>query len=149
MSRLATGVAVVTTRDQYGNPHGLTVNSFCSVSLDPPLVLVCVARGARCFPVFNRTGEFAVSILSSGQEELARRFASSGADKFGGAGLVRTARGGVLVAGALATVECVTHARHDAGDHEILIGEVVAESLATRLGSPAVYFDRRFVSVDQ
>jgi flavin reductase ActVB len=115
------------------------------VSLDPPLVLVCVAKSARCFPVFLEANEFAVSVLCTHHADLARRFASSGADKFGGGGLVRTTRGGVVVGDALASVECTTSRLHDAGDHVIVVGEVVAHRAAS--GSPAVYFDRRFTEL--
>jgi flavin reductase ActVB len=116
------------------------------VSLDPPLVLVCVARSAKCFPVFARTGDFAVSILRQRHVDLARRFANSEVDKFGPGGFVRTSRGGVVVDNALAAVECRVDRRHDAGDHVILVGEVVDQVLADA-GIPAVYFDREFAAI--
>ena len=146
MARFPTGVAIVTTVDEHDVPHGLTVSSFCSVSLDPPLVLVCLARSARCFPVFARTGDFAVSVLRPSHAELALRFANTTAEKFGRGGFARTSRGGVVVADALATVECEVDRRHDAGDHVIVVGEVVGQPLADT-GSPVVYFDRRFAAI--
>ncbi|GAU65800.1 putative NADH-dependent flavin oxidoreductase [Streptomyces sp. NBRC 110611] len=146
MARFPTGVAIVTTCDEAGEPHGLTVSSFCSVSLDPPLVLICVAKSARCFPAFERGGEFAVSILRRHHTELARRFATSTAGKFAGGGFTRTQRGGVIVEDALAALECLVDARHDAGDHVILVGKVVDQTLADR-GTPAVYVDRTFATI--
>ncbi len=146
MARFPTGVAIVTTVDEHDTPYGLTVSSFCSVSLDPPLVLVCLARSARCFPVFARTGDFAVSVLRPRHAELALRFADRTAEKFGRGGFARTSRGGVVVDDALATVECKVDRRHAAGDHVILVGEVVGQPLADT-GSPAVYFDRRFAAI--
>ncbi|MEV4870956.1 flavin reductase family protein [Streptomyces syringium] len=147
MARFPTGVAIATTCDEDGDPHGLTVSSFCSVSLAPPLVLICVAKSARCFPVFARTGEFAVSILRERHVELALRFANSKARKFGDGGFVRTSRGGVVVDNALATVECKVDRQHDAGDHIILVGEVV-DQLLSDAGGPAVYFNRKFAALD-
>lgn len=146
MARFPTGVAIVTTCDAAGEPHGLTVSSLCSVSLDPPLVLICVAKSARCFPAFDRGGEFAVSMLRRHHAELARRFASSTAEKFAGGGFTRTPRGGVVVDDALATLDCLVDGRHDAGDHVILVGKVVDHRLAGR-GTPAVYVDRKFTTI--
>jgi flavin reductase ActVB len=147
MARFPTGVAIVTTRDETGSPHGLTVSSFCSVSLDPPLVLVCVAKSANCFPVFVRARDFAVSILRERHVDLARRFAKRSADKFAGGGFVRTPRGSVIVDNALAAVECSVERQHDAGDHVILVGGVVDQLLADA-GQPAVYFDRQFTAIN-
>jgi flavin reductase ActVB len=146
MARFPTGVAIVTTCDEDGNPHGLTVSSFCSVSLDPPLVLICVAKSATCFPVFERTEDFAVSILRQRHVELALRFANSKVKKFGGGGFVTTPRGGMVVDNALATIDCRVHRRHDAGDHLILVGEVVDQVLADS-GFPVVYFNRQFAAI--
>ncbi|GGL70658.1 actinorhodin polyketide dimerase [Streptomyces fumigatiscleroticus] len=147
MARFPTGIAIATVRDERGRPHGLTVSSFCSVSLDPPLVLLCVARSARCFPVFARAGEFAVSLLRDSHTELARRFATSAAEKFG-TGLVRTPRGGVVVDDALAVAECLVEQRHDAGDHVIVVGRVVGTRIPEH-GAPAVWFNRRFAALSE
>ncbi|MGV4925077.1 flavin reductase family protein [Streptomyces sp. BHT-5-2] len=146
MARFPTGVAIATTCDEAGAPHGLTVGSLCSVSLDPPLVLICVARSARCFPVFERSGEFAVSVLRRQHAELARRFATRTAEKFAAGGFTRTARGGVVVDDALATLDCLVDGRHEAGDHLILVGKVVDHRLADD-GAPAVYVDRKFTTI--
>ncbi|MGW8976702.1 flavin reductase family protein [Streptomyces platensis] len=146
MARFPTGVAVVTACDETGAPHGLTVSSLCSVSLDPPLLLICVAKSARCSPVFERSAEFAVSLLRSHHTELARRFATSTAEKFAGGGFARTPRGGVVVEDALATLDCLVDGRYDAGDHVILVGKVVDHRLADGHGTPAVYVDRKFTT---
>ncbi|MCG8916567.1 flavin reductase family protein [Actinokineospora sp. PR83] len=147
LARLPAGVAIVTTRDEHGTPHGMTVSSFCSVSLTPPLVLVCLARSSRCFPVFARAERFAVSILRAEQTDLARRFATRLADKFAAGGFAPADDRAPIVEDALGAVECRIHQRHDAGDHVIVVGEVVDQVLAAA-GPPAIYFDRRFATLD-
>jgi flavin reductase ActVB len=146
MSRFPTGVAIVTTQDEQGSPYGFTASSFCSVSLDPPLVLVCLARSARSYPVFTRSDRFAISILRSSHADVARRFASKIAERFTAGGFVRTARGAVVLAEALAVIECGVQSRHLAGDHVIMIGAVEQVTLAEH-GTPAVYYDRGFGTV--
>ncbi|MDI3422620.1 flavin reductase family protein [Streptomyces luteolus] len=146
MARFPTGVALVTTHDQDGGPHGFTASSLCSVSLHPPMLLVCLATSARCFRVFAQSPRFAVSVLREGPEhaELARRFAGKGLDKFAGGGFVTTPRGGTVLAGALAVVECAVRRRVDAGDHVVLLGEAEHVTLPGHSGRPAVYVDRGF-----
>ncbi|MDT0306490.1 flavin reductase family protein [Streptomyces sp. DSM 44917] len=146
LSRFASGVVIVTTRDGAGKPHGFTATSFCSVSLDPPLVLVCLARSARCHPVFARAEAFAISVLRHGQEPVARRFASRAADKFADGDLETTAHGSVVPAGALAVLECDVAQRQGVGDHTLLVGRVVSVPV-TAPGAPAVYFDRSFTTL--
>ncbi len=146
MARFATGVAIVTTHDQIGTPYGFTASSFCSVSLDPPLVLVCLATSARSYPVFARTHSFAISILQSTHVEFAQRFASKIPDRFAPGGFNYTPRGFIVLDEALAFVECSVHSRHEAGDHVIMVGEVDQVSLADQ-GKPVVYFDRGFRSL--
>jgi flavin reductase ActVB len=145
MARFPSGVTIVTTYDESGDPCGFTASSFCSVSAAPPLVLVCLARSARSFPVFSRTDRFAVSVLGSDQADLAVRFATRGADKFGAGGFVDTSTGAVVVDRALAGLECVKESQHFAGDHLIIVGRVQSVLLpddGTR--PPAVYVDRAF-----
>ena len=143
MARFPTGVAIVTTHDEDGTPYGFTASSFCSVSLDPPLVLVCLARSARSCPVFARNRNFAISILQSTHVEFARRFASKIPDRFAAGGFIHTPRGSIVLEEALAVVECSVDSLHEAGDHVIMVGEVDQVSLAEQ-GKPAVYFDRGF-----
>lgn len=143
MARFPTGVAIVTTHAADGTPYGFTASSFCSVSLDPPLVLVCLARSGRAYPVFARNRRFAISILQSTHIEIARRFASKIPDRFAPGGFTCTPQGSIVLAEALAVVECSVDNRHEAGDHVIMVGEVDQVLLAEQ-GRPAVYFDRGF-----
>lgn len=120
-----TGVAIVTTRAADGRPAGLTCNSFSSVSLDPPLVLFSLRKASSLLPTFIEVGSFAINILSQSQDALSARFASSRiADKFEGVAWRAGPLGTPLVDDCLASFECRLHARHEAGDHEIFIGEV-------------------------
>src|SRR3954447_4702202 len=121
-----TGVTVVTALDASGKPRGMTANSFTTVSVDPPLVLVCVSRKSESFPALRDCSAFAVSIVADDQVELARRFATSGVDKFEGVAVRSLVTGAPLLDGAVAWIDCTVHDRHDAGDHIILVGDVVA-----------------------
>ncbi|MET9428831.1 flavin reductase family protein [Streptomyces sp. NPDC003036] len=145
MARFPSGIAVVTTTDGDGTDHGFTASSFTSVSLDPPLVLVCIARSARCHPVFQQVRRFGVSILASGQGTLAQRFASSLDDKFQDVAVTRTDHRTPLIRGALCTLECETNAQYDSGDHTILVGRVT--EAVSGDGSPLVWYDRGFHSL--
>ena len=147
MARFPSGVTIVTTQDANGTPHGFTASSFCSVSLDPPLVLVCLGRSAKSYPVFDACERFAVSILRPQHTELARRFASKNVDKFAGGHFVRTASGLTAVEGALVLVECIVHNRHDGGDHVIIVGRVDRTLVGD--GDPIVYFNRGFGTITE
>ncbi|MGW5577575.1 flavin reductase family protein [Micromonospora chokoriensis] len=142
MSRFASGVTIVTTVDSAGVAHGFTASSFCSVSLEPPLVLVCLARSANSFPAFATCDRFAVSVLRAEQADLAMRFARKGADKFAQGRFVLAAGGVTVVDGALALVECTTERIDEAGDHVILLGRVRQARVDD--GKPAIYFNRAF-----
>ena len=143
MSRFASGVTVVTTRDASGRPFGFTASAFTSLSLDPPLVLVCLERRAESFPVFEAAQTFGVSILAAGQSPLALKFATRGADKFAGSPIVDGAVTGMpLVSSAIAQVECSVHERIDGGDHIILVGRVLRAVVAA--GEPLLHFSRAF-----
>ncbi len=120
-----TGVAVITTNNADGRPVGLTCNSFSSVSLEPPLVLFSLRKASSLVPTFNASDAFAINILSQRQDELSGRFASSKiVDKFDGVAWRSGPLGMPIVEDCLASFECSVHARHDAGDHIIVIGEV-------------------------
>ncbi|HEX4597310.1 MAG TPA: flavin reductase family protein, partial [Burkholderiaceae bacterium] len=126
LGTFTTGVTIVTTRDAVGHDVGLTVNSFNSVSLDPPLVLWSLARSSGSLAAFVGAEYFAVHILGARQEALSNRFAQRGADKFGDLVLAR-GRGGVpLLDGCAARLECRTAYRYEGGDHEIFVGEVLS-----------------------
>lgn len=121
-----TGVTVVSTVQPDGTPRGFTANSFSSVSLDPPLILVCIARTASSYPVFSDTRHFAVSILAEHQKDVSRLFASKTVDKFKVSQWRREATGSPVIEEAAAWFDCRSHNVVDAGDHIILIGEVAA-----------------------
>jgi flavin reductase (DIM6/NTAB) family NADH-FMN oxidoreductase RutF len=121
----ATGVTIVTTLDAEGVPCGFTANSFTSVSIDPPLLLVSIAKTAFGCSVFTASGGFAVNILALDQRELSNRFASAGADKFDGLSWQGAATGSPIVDGVVAWFDCAHHEQVDAGDHIILIGRVL------------------------
>lgn len=140
LARFATGVVVVTGSTDDG-PAGLTCQSFSSLSLDPPLVLLSTARTSKTWPRIERTGRFAVNVLASGQRDLSDRFAVSGGDKFAGLDWRPGVLGNPLLPGALAHLECEVHAVHDGGDHVIVIGRVRAlEAPGLDDDSPLVYY---------
>jgi len=146
MGQFATGVTVVTTRDPQGRPLGLTVNSFCSVSLEPPLVLVCIDHRSETHDGFEASHVFGVSVLAEGQEDVSQRFASGGPAKFAGAALAAGRDGVALVPGALAHLECRIVSAHEAGDHTIYVGEVVRLSVSP--GRPLLYHASGYRRVD-
>ncbi|MEQ9480598.1 MAG: flavin reductase [Algiphilus sp.] len=126
LGSFATGVTIITTRDAAGEPVGLTVNSFNSVSLNPPLVLWSLANNAMSLPAFRDAEYWAVHILSSDQEDLSTRFAKRGENKFADLEL-ETGSGGIpLLPGCSARFQCRTASSYQGGDHLIFIGEVVA-----------------------
>ncbi|MDP9326530.1 MAG: flavin reductase family protein [Candidatus Dormibacteraeota bacterium] len=137
LSQFATGVTVVLTRDDAGAPAGLTVSAFCSVSLDPPLVLMCVDLRSDAHDAFARGRVFGVSVLSETQEDVSRRFSWRGPDKFDGFVLEHGPGGGLLVPGAAAHLECRVVDGHRAGDHTIFVGEV--SELRVAAGRPLLY----------
>jgi flavin reductase ActVB len=140
LSQFAAGVTVVTTRCADGSPRGLTVTAFCSVSLDPPLVLVSIDNRSEAHDGFA-SGTFAISVLAEGQEEVSRRFAAPGPDKFA-EGCVAGGNGLLLVPDALAHLECRVVAVVPGGDHTIYLGQV--ESATVREGRPLVYHGRGY-----
>lgn len=138
LGHFATGVTVVTTCDADARPTGLTVSAFASLSLDPPLVLVCVSHKSQSFPALRERGRFAVNILAMGQDALSRQFATTRLDKFDGVAYRLSPRGLPLIDGALAHLECATVSTHDAGDHTIFVGRVEGGDVAS--GEPLLYY---------
>ena len=129
LGAFATGVTIVTARCAGTlGPVGFTANSFTSVSLDPPLLLVCLAHTAASYRIFAEADSFAVNVLEAGQEETARVFATRGADKFTTVAWQPGSLGAPLIDGSLARFECAIHQRVVAGDHDILMGRVVGFS---------------------
>ena len=137
LSHFASGVTVVTTEHD-GKPFGMTVSSFASLSLHPPLVLVCIDKNLKTHDALISAGRFAVSILSAEQSDLSNRFASRIEDKFSGIAIDRGDLGMPLLANALTSLECHLHAQLAGGDHTIFVGEVA--SVRTREGAPLLYF---------
>jgi len=147
LGHLATGVTVVTTWDAEGQPAGLTASSVTSVSLDPPLVLVCVAHTAQSYQALHAHGRFAINILHLEHEHLARRFATStgGAEKFEGTGYRPGALGLPILEDALAEIECTTEHVYPAGDHTIFVGRVEAADCRGDAGrEPLLYYRGKF-----
>ncbi|MGW2019348.1 flavin reductase family protein [Streptomyces sp. NPDC001927] len=144
LAGFCTGVAVITARDPAdGRPVGMAVQSFSSVSLDPPLVCFCPAHTSTTWPRIRAAGRFAVNVLAADQEELCRRFAVTGGDKFAGTAWRPGAAGAPLLDGALATIECTLDAVLDGGDHAIALGRVDALT-AHRDTGPLLYFRRTY-----
>jgi len=138
MSRFASSVTVVTILSEAGEPKGLTVSAFCSLSLDPPLVLICIEKNASLHQHLTEGSHFAVNILSEEQELISRKFASKNGDRFEGIGYKRGVAGSPLLEDVIAHVECVVQESHPAGDHTIFVGQV--ESAQTTEGKPLTYF---------
>jgi 3-hydroxy-9,10-secoandrosta-1,3,5(10)-triene-9,17-dione monooxygenase reductase component len=141
MSSFATGVAIITA--QAGDvPHGMTVNSLTSVSLDPCLVLFCTKRGGATAQAVRDAGHFGINILRLDQRDLCRRFTGPLEERFEGVDIVRTPSGVPLIADALTWLACKVAAIHPAGDHDIVLGEVTGLHAAG--GAPLVFHGGRY-----
>lgn len=139
LGRYATGVTIVTTRGADRRLSGLTVNSFTSVSLEPPLVLFCLDRAAGSGPAFAASDCFAVNILAGDQATVSARFADPVAPRFVDDGTTVWETGAPILNDALAALDCRVHARHDGGDHVILVGRVLRAGVL-RDEPPLVYW---------
>jgi flavin reductase (DIM6/NTAB) family NADH-FMN oxidoreductase RutF len=137
LSHFASGVTVVTT-EYKGRLYGMTVASFASLSLHPPLVLICIEKSVKTHDAIATAQKFGISILSSDQEEISSRFASRMEDKFSGIQMQRGELGVPLISGALTSLECSVYDQLPGGDHSIFVGEVVAAH--TREGTPLLYY---------
>ena len=126
LGTFATGVTVVTTIDGDGAPRGFTANSFTSVSLDPPLILVCLAKTAASCPVYEAAESFAINILSEDQRDVSAAFASRTSERFASVEWSGRVTGSPVLEGVVAWLDCRMHEAVDAGDHVILIGRIVA-----------------------
>jgi flavin reductase (DIM6/NTAB) family NADH-FMN oxidoreductase RutF len=138
-----TGVAVVTAAPAGSHPMGITVNSFTSVSLDPPLVLFCLDRKSDRFSAFTEAPHHTISVLGTAHETISSRLAKQGAHSLEGVGLIATELGPPALADALAIFECERHALHDAGDHAILVGRVLRFA-RREAGAPLVFFQGKY-----
>ncbi len=143
MGCFATGVTVVTARAADGTPIGLTANSFTSVSLDPPLLLVCIANKAGSAPVLQDATHFAVNVLQIGQQPTSNRFAGKGEDRFAATPWEEGESGLPVLTGSLGIFECRKQVIHEAGDHFILIGHVLRARFEPRR-DPLLYFRGKY-----
>ena len=140
------GVAVVSTVFE-GQHHGMTVSSFTSVSLDPPLVLVSIEQKTRTHEIIGKSNIFGISILSSQQEEISNRFAGREndlEDRFAGIDTFSLGSGVLFIQGGLAFFECAVKQGIAAGSHTVFIAQVVASQSGPENGSPLVYFNRNY-----
>ena len=140
--RFATGITVASVTDGQGTAHGLTVSSFVSVSLDPPLVLICLGHAVTMIETFRQASHFGINILREEDREISQRFAAKWHDRFDGVPWHPGSTGAPLFDCALATLECQSHQRFTAGDHDILIGRVVATCVKD--GAPLIHFASRY-----
>jgi len=140
--KFASGITVATVLDADGSRHGMTANSFTSVSLAPPLVLVCVDHRTRILEHFRSSEFFGINILGVDQKHLSERFAGSGYDRFEGVEWYAGQTGVPLLPDALATIECTRVNVVTAGDHDILIGEVLHANC--RDGEPLLFYGSQY-----
>src|ERR1035437_3922607 len=139
LSRFASGVSVVTTHDASGLPHGIRVSSFCSVSLVPPLVFICIEKTTASHDSFGQSGVFVVNVLSGSQQRLSERFAEPSEDKFTDVDFENGLFNVPVLKDALANIECRLLLAKDGGDHTIFVGSV--EQVTVRGDDPLVYFE--------
>lgn len=153
LSHFATGVVVVTGRTADGHPAGLTCQSFSSLSLEPPLIMVAPAKSSTSWPAIWATGRFAVNILGTHQQELSDAFARRSDDKFAGVDWEWSEHGLPLITASLATIESRIVAVHDAGDHRIVVGHVEdvssLEDRDTIQSDPLLYYRSSYGGLSQ
>jgi flavin reductase (DIM6/NTAB) family NADH-FMN oxidoreductase RutF len=140
--RFATGVTIASAMDSDGTPHGLTVSSFTSVSLEPPLILICLGHEVTSIEVFRAARHFGINVLFEHQHELSERFATKGADRFDGLAWERGTTGVPLLKGMLATMELTVEQCITSGDHDIFVGRMEHAEVAE--GEPLIYFAGRY-----
>jgi flavin reductase (DIM6/NTAB) family NADH-FMN oxidoreductase RutF len=143
LRKFASGVALVTVSAD-GRVHGMTATSFASVSLDPPLVLVCLEKGSRTRAMLLSSKTFAVSLLGAGQEAVAHAFATVGHKSFDNVPHRLGHNGAPLIEGAIAWIECDVHSIVEGGDHDVVIAEVIACTATD--GAPLLYYNRDYRS---
>ena len=147
LGRFSSGVTVVTTRDKRKRDQGMTVSAFCSVSLEPPLVLICIEHTASLYNSLQSATHFTVNILSEGQESIARRFAERASNRFDGLGYSRGQNGMAVLDDILGYVECEVVKRHEAGDHDVIIGAV--EVAVSNEGKPLLYYRGGYAQLER
>ena len=136
--RFTTGISIATVLDAQGAPHGLTVSSFTSVSLDPPLVSICLGHAVTLIEIFRAASFFGINVLAEEQRHLSERFARRGHDRFDGVDWRRGQYGVPLIPGVLAAMECKVERRVAVGDHDIFVGLMMCAQIAE--GKPLLHF---------
>ncbi|MFE3285253.1 flavin reductase family protein, partial [Streptomyces sp. NPDC059233] len=139
LGTFASGITVVAAVGDEGRPAGLACQSFASLSLDPPLVLLCVGKSSSSWPAVRAAGRFGVSILAEEQREVCQALGRRGGEKFDGVEWELSEHGAVRITGALATVDCALEEVHEAGDHWLVTARIL-EPAAREGGSPLLYF---------
>lgn len=147
LGRFASGVCVVTALTQTGRAIGVTISSFCSLSLEPPLVLFCLGKSTSNIKSYINGNYFVVNILSSHQNNISETFASKRKNKFEGISFDILESGCPILSDCLANLECTLNSRHDGGDHFILIGQVYRLRVSPG-GTPLLRFRAKYVSLD-
>jgi flavin reductase ActVB len=142
MACFPSGVTIVTTVDDIGQKYGFTASAFSSLSLTPPLILVCLANNADCFDIFNNQKKFAVNIIGAEHEALAFKFATKGLDKFDGGEFEQGSYGLPILSDCPVSLECNTENIYSGGDHIILVGQV--KYLSVNGGTPSVWQEGKF-----
>lgn len=142
LGRFASGVTVVTTKDKAGHLHGLTVSAFASVSLEPPLILVCILKRTGSYHAFEESDVFVVNILSEAQQAVSNHFASHLDDKFSGIDYREGIDGIPVLADCLVNLECRLKNSFAGGDHTIFVGEI--EKVTLRDDKPLLYFHGKY-----
>ena len=140
--RFSTGITIATVNDAQGTPHGLTVNSFTSVSLVPPLISICLGHAVSLIEIFRAASYFGINVLAEDQKPLSEHFARKGHDRFEGIEWQPGPNGVPLLAGVLAAIECRVVRRIPAGDHDIFLAEMLTASVSE--GNPLLYFASRY-----
>jgi flavin reductase (DIM6/NTAB) family NADH-FMN oxidoreductase RutF len=147
LGRFASGVTVVTARDRRGRDIGMTVSAFASLSLDPPLVLMCIDHSASVYNSLCKAPHFIANILSEGQEAIARRFAETSGNRFDGIGYERGQNGAAVLLEVLGYIECKVVDRYEAGDHDIIVGSV--EVAQASEGKPLLYYRGGYAQMER
>lgn len=148
LSKFASGVTVVTTKDAEGKFHGLTVSAFCSLSLKPPLILVCIDKTAGSHDAFGESGHFVVNVLSEDQIGHSNQFASPIFDKFEGIEYHEGIEGIPVLKNVLANLECKLVNSHENGDHTIFVGQVEKTTINEN-GKPLLYFHGNYRMIEE
>ncbi len=147
LGRFPSGVTVVTTKGGDGSDQGMTVSAFCSVSLEPPLILVCIEKSASAYQALTTAAGLIVNILSAEQEQLARRFSIIDIDRFEGVGFTRSSSGYAILDDVLGVLECRRFTQYDGGDHTIILGEV--EATRVESGTPLLYYRGGYAQLER